>query len=82
MGVCVIKDNSLHSKDLDYTVEHDGVEIHGGSIARPVMEYDLKRIELILPTRLMDEHARRIINFVKAAITETPNEEIRKALVS
>lgn len=50
------------------------------TIDRP--ENELKTIDLILATRLTDEHFRGIINFEKAAFMETPVDEIQKALVS
>lgn len=38
--------------------------------------------ELVLSTRLTDDHFRSMIIFVKAMLVETPIEEIQKALVS
>lgn len=84
MGFCVIEQNLANLKILGYNLVRDGVR-YDGHTTKDGSENVLKRLELVLSTRLMDKQFRGIIDFQKAAIGQTSiekMEKIQKALVS
>lgn len=81
ISACMIEENLSHLNILDN--DRDRVyKDYVGRIRGWPIKVELKRIELILSTRLPDERFRGSINFEKAAVMETPIDEIQKALVS
>lgn len=78
----MLKDNSRFLNRLDYDLIMRNRTTYGGGITREEIPNEMKTIELILSTRLPDESYHGIINFGKAAIIETPTDEIQRALVS
>lgn len=78
INACMIKENWSNLKEVQYDV----TSTYGRILSMEYLEIEMKNVESILSTRLTDETFRRIINFQKAVILETPIHEIQKALVN
>lgn len=82
ISACLIGENWSHLEVLFYHFKR-GPITYSARIGRDQLGEKLKRVDLILSTRLTDEHFRGLINLEKAAILETPTfDEIQRALVS
>lgn len=65
-----------------YYISKRGLAQYGALVFSDEIEQHLKLVDLVLATRLTDKRFRGIFNFEKAVVvTETPIDEIQKALV-